>query len=171
MISAIDFDRSGTALFAGLGQVVSFEELGRWVAADRELIRKLERPALAFMFGPSGAPGGRRLHLACLAEKTPAQPRRALLPNFGGPPLLASYRPSALIVPRGEATLGGYSRVGDMAGGALVLCQANEGAYPIVPHADLALLLATSGSTGASKNPFVRLKPGQPRRRMPPARS
>jgi acyl-CoA synthetase (AMP-forming)/AMP-acid ligase II len=153
MISAVDFSRGGNALLAeSREQSITYDQLGQWVAADRALLSELERPALAFMFGPSG-PSAVAAYLACLAEGIPlglGEPSPHLRAR-----VISAYRPSSLLLPRSEALPEGYSVAGVLAGGDWVLCRSDGGAYEVAPHPDLALLLATSGSTGDSK--FVRL--------------
>lgn len=152
MISAIDFSRTGIAIFSEeSGPALSYAELGRWVEQDRAWLRRLRRPALAFQFCPNGA-AMVAAYLACLAEGVPL--------GLGEPAgsarerLVASYRPTALILPAEELAPAGYERLGELADGGITLWQ-TPSAYPVEPHEELALLLATSGSTGDAK--LVRL--------------
>ena len=152
MISAVKFDRTGAALICGVAnRTISYAELGRWVAHNRELIGRIERPALAFQFSPN-SPAAAAAYLACLAERLPlglAEPAAELRAR-----VIAAYAPNALILPKSEAAPEGFARIGGLAGDGLVLWR-RPGGYPVVAHPDLALLLATSGSTGDAK--FVRL--------------
>jgi acyl-CoA synthetase (AMP-forming)/AMP-acid ligase II len=153
MISGVDFSWVGNALLAeNREQSITYAQLGQWVAADRALLSGVERPALAFMFGPSG-PSAVAAYLACLAEGIPiglGEPSPHLRAR-----VISAYRPSLLLLSRSDALPEGYSVAGGLAGGDWVLCRSESGAYELAPHPDLALLLATSGSTGDSK--FVRL--------------
>ena len=153
MISLVDFSARGAALFdGGRSAELSYEELGARVSMNRALLRQLPRPAVAFQFAVNSA-ACVASYLACLAEGVPL--------GLGEPAetsrtrVIEAYRPSALILARTERIPGGYTTLGELAGSELVLCQAEGGAYPVAPHPNLALLLATSGSTGDSK--FVRL--------------
>ena len=130
---------------------VSYAELGQWVARNRELLRQIERPALAFQFCPN-SPAAVAAYLACLAERIPlglAEPAAELRAR-----VIAAYAPNALILPSAEASPEGFARLGELAGGDLSLWH-RPGGYAAAPHPDLAVLLATSGSTGDAK--FVRL--------------
>jgi len=152
MMSAVNFDRTGAALIGGAGGgTVSYAELGRWVALNRELLGKVDRPALVFQYCPN-SPAAVAAYLACLAERIPlglAEPAAPLRAR-----VIAAYAPNALILPKAEAAGEGFALIGELAGGDLALWQ-RPGGYSVVPHADLAILLATSGSTGDAK--FVRL--------------
>jgi len=151
-MAAVKFDRADAALLSGGPErPVTYAELGRWVMHDRELLRRIRRPALAFQFCPNGA-GAVAAYLACLAERMPlglGEPATGLRER-----VIAAYAPNALILPKAEPAPDGYERVGEMAGADLALWE-KPGGYPVAPHSDLALLLATSGSTGDAK--FVRL--------------
>jgi long-chain acyl-CoA synthetase len=153
MISEVDFSRAGNALLAeSREQSITYAQLGQWVAADRALLSGLERPALAFMFGASG-PSAVAAYLACLAEGIPlglGEPSPHLRAR-----VIDSYQPSVILLPRSDPLPEGYLVAGVLAGGDWVLCRSECGAYELAPHPDLALMLATSGSTGDSK--FVRL--------------
>jgi long-subunit acyl-CoA synthetase (AMP-forming) len=153
MISLVDYSGGGGALFNGSrSAMISYSELGAQVAHNRDLLRSLPRPAVAFQFAANSA-SFVAAYLACLAEGVPlglGEPAEAARRR-----VINAYRPSLLILPRSDTIPDGYSRVGDMAGADLVLWQAARGAYEVSPHPELALLLSTSGSTGDSK--FVRL--------------
>lgn len=134
------------------GHPIRYGELDEWVEANRQLLRGLPRPALAFQFAPNSA-GAVAAYLACLAERLPL--------GLGEPAInsrarvIEAYVPTALILPEKETAPGQYEVVGGMSGGELRLWRRRSGAYHVTPHRDLALLLATSGSTGDAK--FVRL--------------
>ena len=67
----IDFGRPGIALFSEeAGPALSYAELGSWVGENRELLRRVRRPALAFLFSPNSATMV-AAYLACLAEGVP----------------------------------------------------------------------------------------------------
>ena len=139
-------------LMADSGRAVCYGELGEWIEANRRLLRGLPRPALAFQCAPNSA-GAVAAYLACLAEGVPlglGEPALTLRTR-----LIDAYLPSALILPEHEPASEQYEMIGGMAGGDLRLWRRRSGAYHVVPHRDLALLLATSGSTGDAK--FVRL--------------
>ena len=149
----IDFGRPGIALFSEeAGPALSYAELGSWVGENRELLRRVRRPALAFLFSPNSATMV-AAYLACLAEGVPL--------GLGEPTaeararIVAAFRPTLLLLPADEAAPEGCERLGEFAGNELVLWQRTDGAYSVTPHPDLALLLTTSGSTGDAK--LVRL--------------
>lgn len=153
MISAIDFSRRDIALFSEeAGATLSYAELGQWVEQNRVLLRRIRRPALAFLFSPNSA-AMIAAYLACLAEGVPL--------GLGEPTaeararIVAAFRPTLLVLPSEEPAPEGHERLGEFAGGGLALWQRTDGVYPVTPHADLALLLTTSGSTGDAK--LVRL--------------
>lgn len=139
-------------LMADSGHAVRYGELDEWIEANRQLLRGLPRPALAFQFAPN-SDGAVASYLACLAEGVPL--------GLGEPAItsrtrvIEAYLPSALILPAKETAPEQYEIVGGMSGGELRLWRRSSGAYHVTPHRDLALLLATSGSTGDAK--FVRL--------------
>lgn len=155
MIDAIDFATDSPALLVeGPGQIVSYRELGRRVEEVRDLLRGLPRPAIVFQFANNSV-AGVAAYLACLAEGIPL--------GFGEPSalarskIIAAYVPTAVLVPESEADLPvGYELAGVLPGGGLALWR-RQGATPFAVNPDprLALLLATSGSTGDAK--FVRL--------------
>lgn len=155
MMAAVDFASDAAALLIeGRGHAVSYRELGRRVDAVREQLRRLPRPALMFQFAPNG-PGAVAAYLACLVEGIPlglGEPAVAARDR-----VIAAYQPTAVLLPAGEASAAGdYEAVGTIPGGDVALWRRRDGApYEHVPYRDLALLLATSGSTGAAK--FVRL--------------
>jgi acyl-CoA synthetase (AMP-forming)/AMP-acid ligase II len=155
MIEAIDFMTDSPALLVeGPGQVVSYRELGRRVDAVRDMLRELPRPALVFLFANNSV-AGIAAYLACLAERIPL--------GFGEPSasarakVIEAYAPTAVFVPAGEVDLPiDYELSGVLEGGGLELWQRlGDVPFAVKPHANLALLLATSGSTGDAK--FVRL--------------
>ena len=134
------------------GGAVCYSELGEWVEANRQLLRGLPRPALAFQLCPNSA-SAVAAYLACLAERVPlglGEPAVALRER-----VVTAYEPTALILPVGERGAADYEVAGNLAGGELVLWYRQGRGYAVRPHPDLALLLATSGSTGDAK--FVRL--------------
>lgn len=139
-------------LMADSGRAVRYGELGEWVEANRQLLRELPHPALVFQFCPNSA-SAVAAYLACLAERIPlglCEPAVALRER-----VVAAYEPSALILPVGERGAAEYEVARNLAGGELVLWYRRGRGYAVRPHSDLALLLATSGSTGDAK--FVRL--------------
>ena len=139
-------------LMADNGRALCYGELGEWVEANRQLLRELPRPALAFQLCPNSA-SAVAAYLACLAERVPlglGEPAVALRER-----VVTAYEPSALILPVGEQAAAAYEVAGNLAGGELVLWHRRGRGYAVRPHPDLALLLATSGSTGDAK--FVRL--------------
>lgn len=139
-------------LMADSGRSLRYGELREWMEANRLLLRGLPRPALAFQFTPNSA-GAVAAYLACLAEGLPlglGEP--AITPQTR---VIDAYLPSVLILPEHEPAPEQYEIIGGMSGGELRLWRRRSGAYHVTPHRDLALLLATSGSTGDAK--FVRL--------------
>jgi acyl-CoA synthetase (AMP-forming)/AMP-acid ligase II len=152
MIAAIDFTRPDVALHQpDRDRVLTYRELGRWVELNRELLRRLPRTGLVFQFCPNSS-AAVASYLACLAERIPlglGEP--APLPRER---VIAAYQPTAIVLEAAEAPPAGYREAGRLAGDSLVLWQAERPAEVAV-HPELALLLATSGSTGAAK--FVRL--------------
>jgi acyl-CoA synthetase (AMP-forming)/AMP-acid ligase II len=139
-------------LMADSDRVLRYGELIEWIEADRQLLHALPRPAVAFQFAPNSA-GAVAVYLACLAEGLPlglGEP--ALMPRTR---VIDAYLPSALILPEQESGPVDYEPIGMLSGGELRLWRRCSGAYHVTPHRDLALLLATSGSTGDAK--FVRL--------------
>jgi acyl-CoA synthetase (AMP-forming)/AMP-acid ligase II len=153
MIAAIDFTGDEVALVdADRARTVSYAELGALVEKLRDRLRLLPRPALAFQFCPNSV-GAVAAYLACLAEKIPlglAEPAVELRSR-----VMAAYRPTMLVLPVGDAAPEEYERMSELPDEGIVCWRRREGAYPVKPHPDLALLLATSGSTGDAK--FVRL--------------
>jgi acyl-CoA synthetase (AMP-forming)/AMP-acid ligase II len=145
--------KTGVALLtADGGGAIRYHELSDWVEANRRLLRGLPRPALAFQFAPNSA-GAVAAYLACLAEGLPlglGEP--AVAPRTR---VIEAYLPSALILSEHEPAPEPYELIGEMSGGDLRLWSRKSGAFHVVPHRDVALLLATSGSTGDAK--FVRL--------------
>jgi acyl-CoA synthetase (AMP-forming)/AMP-acid ligase II len=149
MINAVDFASGRPALIVEeRGQTISYRELGQRVDAVRSLLRGLPRPALVFQFAGNGV-GSVAAYLACLAEKLPL--------GFGEPSpparakVIAAYAPTAVLVPEGETLPSDYVTAGVVAGG-LTLWQRKGGRpFDVQPHDSLALLLATSGSTGDAK--------------------
>jgi acyl-CoA synthetase (AMP-forming)/AMP-acid ligase II len=153
MISDLRFDSSEVALFAGSRQrLITYRELGFLVEAHCDLLRRIPRPAVAFQFAPNSV-SAIAAYLACLAEKIPL--------GLGGPALttrnriIAAYRPTTLILARTESAPEGYECIGEPTGSEMAIWRRRRGGYPVVPHPDLALLLATSGTLGDPK--FVRL--------------
>ena len=153
MIDDIAFGREGVALVMGEPRrVITYAELGERVEGDRRVLRDLPQPALVFMFCPNRA-GAVAAYLACLAEKIPL--------GLGEPSekarkrVIDAYEPTAVLLSDGESAPEGYVPVGRLSGRDVTLFRRGGGAYRIQPNGDLALLLATSGSTGDSK--FVRL--------------
>ena len=153
MIDAINFNSSSSALLIGNARrSISYKELGQLTEVNRRIFQNLPRPILAFMFCPNSA-SAVAVYLACLAERVAlglGEPDE-LLRNR----VISAYRPSLLIIPIGEEGSKEYEYVGELAGGELALWLQRGKAYSIQPHPKLALLLATSGSTGDAK--FVRL--------------
>jgi acyl-CoA synthetase (AMP-forming)/AMP-acid ligase II len=139
-------------LMADSGRAVRYGELSEWIEASRQLLRGLPRPALAFQFAPNSA-GAVGAYLACLAERLPLGLGEPALATWTR--VIDAYLPSALILPEHEPAPEQYEIVGGMSGGELRLWRRRSGAYHVTPHRSLALLLATSGSTGDAK--FVRL--------------
>ncbi|MGA3006377.1 MAG: AMP-binding protein [Opitutaceae bacterium] len=153
MISALETNDRQVALIAtGTGQRFTYADLRGFVAKNRELLKRVPRPAVAFQFCANSV-GAVASYLACLAEGLPL--------GLGEPGLeprsrvIDAYRPTGLILPNGEPAPAEYESAGPLSGGELTLWWRTGGAYPVAPHRDLALLLATSGSTGDAK--LVRL--------------
>jgi len=152
MLTSCGKKADAALLLADNDRVLCYGELDEWVEANRQLLRKLPRPALAFQFAPNSA-GAVATYLACLAEELPlglGEP--ASMPRTR---VIDAYLPSALILPEQEPAPEEYELIGEMSGGELRLWRRCDGAYHVTPHRNLALLLATSGSTGDAK--FVRL--------------
>ncbi len=154
MIDAIDFASDRPALrLEGAAQTLSYRDLAEKVAAARKLLERLPRPAVVFQFANNGA-AGVAAYLACLAERIPL--------GLGEPSptararVIAAYAPTAMLLPTGEsAGEQGYALAGALDGGLALWQRVDRAPYEFQPHGDLALLLATSGSTGDAK--FVRL--------------
>lgn len=154
MIEEIDLASDRPALRVGDGTaVVNRRTLGEQVAAARRLLAALPRPTVVFSFAPNST-GAVAAYLACLEERVPlglGEPRPKMRDR-----LAAAYVPAGLWLADGEAGPAGYERRGGIAGGGVAFwVRAGGGAYPVAPHAELALLLGTSGSTGDAK--MVRL--------------
>jgi long-chain acyl-CoA synthetase len=155
MIGAIDFASNAPALWIESdGEAISYADLGRRVARVRSLLARQSRPCLAFTFAPNSA-GFVAVYLACLAEKIPlgmGEPAEASRGRVVG-----VYRPNVLFLPTETPNpAAGYKRIedGDIDGVSIWQLQP-PAPYPYAPSPELALLLATSGSTGDAK--FVRL--------------
>ncbi len=155
MIDAIEFESNATALHQeGRERSVSFRELSRRVSAMRSLLRELPRPAVILQFATSG-PAAIASYLACLAEGMPlglGDPASAFRDR-----LVAAYSPTALLLSAEESRPPEDYELAAAApeGGLALWRRIDRSPYSFTPHPDLALLLATSGSTGDAK--FVRL--------------
>lgn len=155
MIEAVDFESDAPALLEECREkVISYRELGRRVAAMRTLIRSLPRPAVALQCAANG-PRAVASYLACLAEGVPlglGEPSSEVRDR-----VIAAYRPTGLLLSDDEGRPPpDYELAASAPEGGLALWRRTDRApFPVSPHPDLALLLATSGSTGDAK--FVRL--------------
>jgi long-chain acyl-CoA synthetase len=155
MIEAIEFESDAPALYdGGPERPVSYRELGRRVAAVRQALGSLERPALVLQFARN-SPASIAAYLACLSEAVAVglgEPRGAARDR-----VIAAYSPSALLLADDEAEPSpDYEMSVRIPGGGLALWRrVGREPYPVTPHPGLALLLSTSGSTGDSK--YVRL--------------
>lgn len=145
--------RTDVALWlADQDRTLDYDELSKWVEVNRRLLGRLPRPTLVFQFVPNSA-GAVAAYLACLAEGLPLGLGESAA--LARDRVIEAYLPSALILPEQDSAPEEYEKLGELGGGELVLWSRRSGAYHVVPHSDLALLLATSGSTGDAK--FVRL--------------
>jgi long-chain acyl-CoA synthetase len=150
MIDAIDFSSDRPALLLeGRAHAISYRELGQRVDAVRTLLRTLPRPVLVFQFAGNSV-ASVAAYLACLAEKIPL--------GFGEPSaatrtkVINAYAPTAVLLPEGEdASAAGYETAGGVAGGLVLWQRSDRASLAVQPHPSLALLLATSGSTGDAK--------------------
>ncbi len=155
MIDAIDFESDEPALYdGGPERPVSYRELGRGVAAVRQALALLERPAVVLQFARN-SPAAVASYLACLSESVPlglGEPGSAARDR-----VIAAYVPSALLLGDDEAAPSpDYELSARVPEGGLTLWRrVDREPYPVSPHPSLALLLSTSGSTGDAK--FVRL--------------
>jgi acyl-CoA synthetase (AMP-forming)/AMP-acid ligase II len=157
MIGAIDFGSDRPALLLeGKDQAISYRELGQRVADVRQLLRGLARPALVFQFAGNSA-ASVTTYLACLAEKIPL--------GFGEPSpaartrVIAAYMPTAVLLPESDGVpAADYEIAGHVVGRLVLWHRRGNAPYAVQPHETLALLLATSGSTGDAK--CVRLSLG-----------
>lgn len=157
MIDAIDFASDAPALLIeGQAQVITYRDLGRRVAAMREVLQKVPRPALAFLFAGNSV-AGVAAYLACLAERMPlglGEPGEGARDR-----VVAAYQPTVVLTAEGDAMPAGYQRLPGVPNDALALWLRTDAAtLTVAPHPGLALLLSTSGSTGDAK--FVRLSAG-----------
>ena len=130
----------------------TYGELADFVSLFREELRKLSSPCVVFLFSPNCL-SAIACYLACLQEQIPL--------GLGEPSVEArkrvieTYLPTGVVLPSGESAPPSYTCVGALPGGELSLWRSAAKVYPVTPHAELALLLPTSGSTGDAK--FVRL--------------
>lgn len=155
MIDAVDFESDAPALFEGSREsTVSYRELGRRVAAMRTLLNTLPRPAVVLQFATNGPPAVAS-YLACLAEGVPLGLGEPASPVRDR--VIAAYSPTALLLSEAESRPPADFELsaGATEGGLALWRRADRAPYPVAPHPGLALLLATSGSTGDAK--FVRL--------------
>jgi acyl-CoA synthetase (AMP-forming)/AMP-acid ligase II len=154
MIEEVDFQSDRPALLREeSSDALSYRQLERQVAETRDLLRALPQPAVVFQFATNelAAITG---YLACLGERIPI--------GLGDPAAAArdrvikTYAPTGILLEHGVVPPTGYEKVADLPGGGMSLWQREDRSpYAVVPHPDLALLLATSGSTGDAK--LVRL--------------
>ena len=137
------------ALVAESGEVVTYGQLREQVLGRA---RGLPARALVFLLGQNDSTS-LTWYLACLEAGTvPLLLSRNLsLESFSA--LLCAYRPAHLILPQDYPFDTGGFEISE-AFGDYVLVSSKNGTGPVL-HPDLALLLATSGSTGSPK--LVRL--------------
>lgn len=131
---------------------ITYAELADHVGRARRLLASVPRPALAFQFAGNSV-GAVVAYLACLAERIPlglGEP--AVAPRAR---VVQTYAPTVLFLAAGDTVPPEYRYAGEIAVGSERLWLRTKGAYEVKPAPELALLLATSGSTGDPK--FVRL--------------
>ncbi len=154
MIDRIDFGRNEPALAVEAeGATLSYRELGERVAAIRAQLRECTTGQLVFLFA-SNSVSWVATYLACLADKIPLGLGEAAPASRDR--VIEVYQPGVVALAVGDTdSPNGYSRAQELAGGELVLWRRIAPPPAMQFHPELALLLATSGSTGDAK--LVRL--------------
>ncbi|MDP1580158.1 MAG: AMP-binding protein [Candidatus Didemnitutus sp.] len=154
MIEQIDFGRSAPALFVEAeGASVSYLDLGERITGIRAQVHRHAAGQLVFLFAANSV-SWVATYLACLTAKIPLGLGEAAVASRNR--VIATYQPGAVLLAFGDAAgPDGYVAAETIAGGELVLWRRVAAASQVVFHPDLALLLATSGSTGDAK--LVRL--------------
>lgn len=152
MIDLAAFDQDAPAILISGQRHISYGDLGTRVARYRSLLAALPRPALVFTFA-GNSPTWIAIYLACLAEGVPLGLGEAAGPARSR--IIASYRPSAIVVETKQGPLDGFKFRSELGDGLALLVREDSGPFDGQLHNELALLLATSGSTGDPK--LVRL--------------
>lgn len=138
---------------------LTYGQLSEAVTQAAAVLSRTSERSLVFLATPSSA-AGVVAYLACLQAKFPVcllEPDSFQTAGEGPCPaqrLLDAYRPGLLLLPTTLAAPAGYVEAGSWSNIALRLWQ-REARVDAPLHADLALLLTTSGSTGDPK--LVRL--------------
>jgi len=133
------------------GLQVGFDELGARVDALADRLRAAVAPRQLVFLAPGPDLHAVLLYLACLRARLPvclAEPQAEPLARLAG-----TYRPALLLAPETLVTPEGYVS-GEPVTPGYTAARPTSGSEAVA-HADLALLLTTSGSTGSPK--LVRL--------------
>lgn len=136
------------------GRQFSYAELTGRVSVGQAFLARLPRPALLFQVC-NNTLGSIVAYLSALSACVPVC---LLEPNsMSIAALVASYEPTAVVLPPGAAAPVGYEEAVEFEGaeGWRLALRANSGRYGFDIWPGLALLLTTSGSTGSPK--LVRL--------------
>lgn len=133
-------------------QVVSYGQLVTRMEAIAEVLAKQAWRPLVFLYATNTL-DALLVYLACLDADIPIcllEPNPAYMSR-----LVAHYQPTVLVLPPDYTPPGGYSRAQSLPGCAYAMHVLVPTQTPTPPNPALALLLQTSGSTGAPK--LVRL--------------
>lgn len=154
MIDRIRQHRPAATALVSCGENVrwSYRKLLEAVESNRAAIDRLPRPALATVFARNQA-GCVAAYLAGLAARLPMallDPDRQRVAQ-----LAETYRASAAIMPKDEPPLEGFFAIDELAAGYRLDARSGNEPFAGEIHAQLQLLLSTSGSTGSAK--LVRL--------------